>query len=271
MNKLVKKAGKHFFHSIGASSVLNELHFRFQQSRHYFGNRQFKKKYKRFVFPEDRALFNTFQLNYQRYFEDGLLAAKELIEWSQIQPSDHPVILDWGTGTGRIIRHVPALLPNTVCYGADLDASGIDWCKKNIDAVFFDTITDIYLPHPSQYFNAVWGISVFTHIPSHETAHWLAELQRIMKDNAIAILTTHGSNYYHQLNAAQLSHLKAGGAFTINYKEKGHRLMTTYHEAEDFGTMLKTGFQVEQFWEGKTHPHKMGGQDCWVIKKVPAT
>lgn len=271
MNKLLKKAGKQIFYAMGASSVLNEMYFRYQQSKHYFGNRQYKKKHERFVFPEDRALFNTFQLNYQRYYEDGLQAAKELIEWSQICSEEKPVILDWGTGTGRIIRQVPLLLSNTVCYGADIDAPVIEWCKKNIDAVFFDIITDKYLPYPSQYFNAVWGISIFTHIPSHETVHWLSELQRIMKDNATAVLTAHGSHYTDQLNATQLNKLNTEGSYTKDYKEKGHRLMTTYHKAEALGAILKTRFSIIQFWEGKTHPHKMGGQDCWVIKKVPAT
>lgn len=270
MNKLVKKAGKQFFHYVGASPLLNELHFRIQQYSHFLGNRQFQKKHKRFVFPSDRALFNTFQLNYQRYYEDGLQAAKELLEWSQIQYTENPVILDWGTGTGRIIRHVPTLLPIAVCYGADLDASGINWCKKYIDRVYFDCITNEYLPYPSQYFNLVWGISVCTHIPSEETVHWLSELQRIMKDNAIAIITTHGSNYYHQLNASQLGQLKAAGAFTTDYKEKGHRLMTTYHDAESFIDILRHKFEIVQYWEGKTHPEKMGGQDCWIIKKIPA-
>ncbi|WP_026752024.1 class I SAM-dependent methyltransferase [Sediminibacterium sp. C3] len=270
MNKLAKKAGKQFFHQLGANQLLNELNFRFQQCRHYFGNRQFQKKHKRFVFPSDRALFNTFQLNYQRFYEDGLLSAKELIEWSGIKNQERPVILDWGTGTGRIIRHLPTLMSNAVCYGSDLDEALISWCKKNIDAVYFDTINNECLPYPSYYFTAIWGISVFTHIPAKETANWLAELHRIMKDNAIAILTTHGSNYYHQLNAAQLSQLNNQGTYTIDYIEKGHRLMTTYHEAESFRSMLRQRFQIEHFWKGKTHPEKMGGQDCWIIKKVPA-
>src|SRR5574343_455721 len=270
MNKLAKKAGKQFFHQLGADQLLNELNFRFQQCRNYIGNRQFQKKHKRFVFPTDRALFNTFQLNYQRYYEDGLLSAKELIDWSQMKNQESPVLLDWGTGTGRIIRHVPTLLPNAVCYGADLDEALISWCKKNIDTVYFDTINNKYLPYPSYYFSSIWGISVFTHIPAKETADWIAELHRIMKDNAIAVLTTHGSNYFDQLSLSQRSQLKNQGIFTIDYKEKGHRLMTTYHEAESFLAMLRNGFQIEAFWEGKTHPEIMGGQDCWIIKKIPA-
>lgn len=270
MNKLVKKAGKQFSHVIGASQLLNELHFRYQQCRNYIGNRQFQKKYKRFVFPSDRALFNTFQLNYQQYYQDGLLAANELIEWSKASIQKNPVILDWGTGSGRIIRHIPSLLPDAVCYGADLDASIIEWCKKNIDQVYFDQIINEYLPYPSHYFTCIWGISVFTHIPSEETTKWIAELHRIMKDNAIAVLTTHGNNYYHQLNTAQLNQLKKDGVFTIAFKQKGHRLMTTYHDAEFFSRLLSSHFKIEHYWDGQTFPYKMGGQDCWIIKKVPA-
>ncbi|WP_026763374.1 hypothetical protein [Sediminibacterium salmoneum] len=149
MNKLVKKAGKQFSHVIGASQLLNELHFRYQQCRNYIGNRQFQKKYKRFVFPSDRALFNTFQLNYQQYYQDGLLAANELIEWSKASIQKNPVILDWGTGSGRIIRHIPSLLPDAVCYGADLDASIIEWCKKIlIRSILTKSLTSTCPIHP---------------------------------------------------------------------------------------------------------------------------
>ena len=148
MNKLAKKAGKQFFHQLGANQLLNELNFRFQQCRHYFGNRQFQKKHKRFVFPTDRALFNTFQLNYQRYYEDGLLSAKELIDWSQMKNQKSPVLLDWGTGTGRIIRHVPTLLPNAVCYGSDLDEALISWCKKILMPFISTLLTTNACPIP---------------------------------------------------------------------------------------------------------------------------
>jgi hypothetical protein len=48
--------------------------------------------------------------------------------------------------------------------------------------------------------------------------------------------------------------------------------MTTYFDADFLKEQLLPYFDIEQFWEGKLHPEKMGGQDVWVLKqKIPAT
>lgn len=106
MKSLLKQAGKQLFSLMGALPIMNELNFRFQQIWHHNKNNNYKKSLKRFVFPSDRALFNTFQLDYKKYYEDGIIAANEMIEWGEIISIKQPIILDWGCGTGRIIRHI---------------------------------------------------------------------------------------------------------------------------------------------------------------------
>lgn len=269
MNSRLKQAGKRFFSLMGATPIMDEFNFRFQQIWHLRKNRTYKQPLKRFVFPSDRALFNTFQVDYRKYFEDGLLAAQEMVEWGAINRIHQPIVLDWGCGTGRVIRHIPYLKNDAVCYGTDIDCNTIQWCRKSIDSVYFDCIEQQALPYPSNYFHLVFGISVFTHIPQTNTSFWLNELNRVLLPDGIAILTTHGSSFLHQLNPMQKKQLENEGAFTNSFDIAGHRSMTTYHAASHFKKLMEENFSLIHYWEGEAFPEKMGGQDCWVIKKNP--
>lgn len=272
MNTYLRKAIKNIFKFLGATQLLNELNFRLQQLQYSNQNQNYQKTLKRFVFPTDRALFNTFQLNYKKYYEDGHLAAKEMIQWGALTNLSSPVILDWGCGTGRVIRHIQSLKPNAICYGSDIDSELIHWCRKNIDHVYFDCIENQTLPYPSNYFHLVYGISVLTHIQKDEFFIWLSELKRVLTPSGRAILSTHGSQYFHQLTTKEKNQLKQDGVFTHLFKEKGHRLMTTYFEAHFLKEQFQSYFDIEHFWEGEQHPEKLGGQDVWVLKqKIPAT
>lgn len=151
MNSFLKQAGKKLVAFIGATPIMDECNFRFQQIWHLKKNKQYKQPLKRFVFPTDRALFNTFQLDYKKYYEDGILAAREMMDWSKINTINSPIILDWGCGTGRVIRHMPDLKKDSICYGADIDCTTIQWCRKAIDSVYFDCIEQETLPYPSNY------------------------------------------------------------------------------------------------------------------------
>lgn len=267
MKSLLKQAGKQLFSLMGAIPIMDQLNFRSQQIWHYYKNNKYKKSIQRFVFPSDRALFNTFQLDYKKYYEDGIIAAKEMIEWGEIISIKQPIILDWGCGTGRVIRHIPYLKKDSICYGADIDCNTIQWCRQSIDTAYFDCIENQSLPYPSNYFHMVYGISVLTHIPFTATQYWLKELNRVLLPNGIAIISTHGAHFFHQLSQEEKIQLQREGAFSNANKQEGSRSKTTYHEANHFKKILEEHFTIVQFWEGHQFPQKMGSQDCWVIRK----
>ncbi len=247
---------------------MNDIHFRVQQASHLIKNTIFKNKNQALAIPSDRDLFETFQLDYALYFSDGKLAAKELIEWSREHlNNDTPHILDWGCGVGRIIQHIPKILPKAICYGADINQQRIKWCRNNINDVLFDCIEDEQLPYPSELFDLVFGISVFTHIHGGEQSFWLKELQRITKPGGVIIVSTHGSFFEKKMNAAELKTYHCKGWQSNQYHEKGHRLLSTYNKAVNFKEMITQFFTIEKHYEGKSHPEKLGGQDIWILRK----
>ena len=102
-------------------------------------------------------------------------------------------ILDFGCGSGRVIRHFHDLPPSCRLHGTDIDAESIRWCQKNLRFAQFDT--NGAMP-PTGYaddsFEFVYGISVFTHLNEDMQFAWLEELKRITTPQALLLLSVHG-------------------------------------------------------------------------------
>lgn len=201
--------------------------------------------------------------------EDGALAAAEIIRWTKpYLGKPDPKILDWGCGVGRITRHIPTVVPQALVYGCDANESMIQWNNENYPGITFTTINNfpptLYAP---AFFDLVFGFSVFTHIDAAMQLNWLAELHRILSPNGILLITTHGSNYHHQLRPQEKAMLLAKGIYTRHYPKQGHRLMTSWHQPLLFRKILEPYFKVREMYEGKEHPQKAGGHDLWILQK----
>ncbi|MEZ5045668.1 MAG: class I SAM-dependent methyltransferase [Chitinophagaceae bacterium] len=177
--------------------------------------------------------------------------------------------LEWGCGVSRIIRHFPNLInSNSSLFACDINEKMIQWNKANIENVYFDTID--YTP-PTHYdnntFDLVYALSVFTHIENTQQIDWIDEIARILKPNGIFLFTTHGTHFYNKLSNTQLKELYENGSYTIPYIQKGHRMMSTYNVSDAFKKSLSLYFEVLEFYEGKLHLNKVGGQDLWIVRK----
>lgn len=250
--------------------LLANLQFRLQLFSNRKSNRKFRREHPGLPIPSDRDLFETFQVNYEKYFSDGELAAREIMEWyAPYYSTGKPFILDWGCGTGRVIRHIPDIVPEAICYGCDSNNSRINWARKQISQVQFSSGKALPLPYASNQFNLIFGISVLTHIAAEEQMEHIRELHRILQPGGILILSTHGSRYTKQLSDGELEqYLK--GAYTRTYSEQGHRLICTYNHAFHFQQDLSAYFIVQEYYDGKSHPNKLGGQDLWILQKAVA-
>ncbi|MCX6006647.1 MAG: class I SAM-dependent methyltransferase, partial [Chloroflexi bacterium] len=140
------------------------------------------------------------------YIESGFRSYKYLncgLRESGKELKDFKTILDFGCGSGRILRALKTLVPSTEFYGVDIDGEAIDWLKHNYAKFGIFAV----VPHipPTLFsdgmFDFVYGISVFTHLPEDIQFHWLQELNRITKPKGYLILTTHGEIYWKTCNA----------------------------------------------------------------------
>ncbi|MFZ2785258.1 MAG: methyltransferase domain-containing protein [Sediminibacterium sp.] len=262
---------KKVFARLGMRALLAEVQFRYQQLYNRRSNKRFRQQHPALPTPPDRHLFETFQLHYEKYFSDGKLAAAEIMHWyAAYRNTNHPSILDWGCGTGRVIQHIPVVAPEAVCYGCDSNSSRVAWSRNHIRGIQFSAVSGVTLPYTDHQFNLIYGISVLTHIDAAEQLQHIKELHRVLQPGGILILSTHGSNYTRQLSDRELEQYLRG-AYTQSYSEKGHRLICTYNHAFHFQQALCTYFSLREYYDGKSHPNKLGGQDLWIVQKAFAS
>lgn len=106
-------------------------------------------------------------------------------------------VLDWGCGSARVLRH----FLNDPCYdltGVEIDSYNLDYCVQT-----FGSLAKWRLIHPleplpfrDETFDAIYGISVFTHLSQKSEQFWLRELKRVSKPGAIVIASVHGETAF---------------------------------------------------------------------------
>jgi SAM-dependent methyltransferase len=105
-------------------------------------------------------------------------------------------VLDWGCGSGRLTRHIPAA-GFAAALGCDIDGEAIAWCESNLPAASFTHIApDPPTPYPDSSVDVVCGYSVFTHLSRRNQELWLAELERILVPGGLLLASTHGEFSY---------------------------------------------------------------------------
>lgn len=110
-----------------------------------------------------------------------------------IDPEGDVRILDWGCGHGRVTRHFTQNWPAAEIHGTDIDAENVGWCTRNLANGHF-TKAPLWPPTslPAEHYDAIFAISVMTHLTAEAQEAWLSELHRILKPGGLALLTFAG-------------------------------------------------------------------------------
>ncbi len=121
-------------------------------------------------------------------------------------------VLDFGCGCGRTIIWLADRLQSARLSGTDVDAEAISWCRAHLDLATF-RVNDPLPPleYPSEAFDLVYAISVFTHLDEEYQFRWLDELKRIAEPGSIVLLTVHGRHAWNNLPREDVTDLKARG------------------------------------------------------------
>lgn len=104
-------------------------------------------------------------------------------------------ILDWGCGAGRIARHLTRVASPGSVYGCDIDHEAIKWAQENVHGGQFTPVRP-YPPtdYADGFFDAVYGISVMTHLDEDLQHRWLQELRRVTRPGARLLLSVVGKD-----------------------------------------------------------------------------
>lgn len=106
--------------------------------------------------------------------------------------ADFDSILDWGCGSGRMLRYFPETALQKLT-GIDIDAEAIDWCRQAFPQSRFVTVSpDPPTPFPPEIFDLIYANSVLTHLRQKDHLDWLRELFRLARRGGVLLLTTAG-------------------------------------------------------------------------------
>ena len=258
-----------FLRRIGILGLTDYLLYFFYKIKNHNINQKFKFENPNINLPPDYLIYESFQLNYYKYYNESYETAKWLLDnVSPFVKLENAKILDWGCGPGRIIRHLPNLLKSCEFYGTDYNKNSIKWCKNNLNNISFNhNNLDATLPYPDNYFNIIYGISIFTHLSKKKNYEWSDELYRILKPKGIFFFTTQGENFKKLLTINEKKKFDAGIIITRGNVKEGHRTYSTFHP-EIFIRNLFNNFKILKHIILKQEKNQVIPQDIWIIEKI---
>jgi len=249
--------------------LFDKLKFHYQRIKFRARNAEFRRQYPEVHLPPAYMLFEAFQLNYRAYYEGGLKTAIGLLEkLSRHRELKGISILDWGCGPARILRHLPVILDNSCeIHGTDYNSETIRWCREHIDRVTFSQ-NQLHPPtvYEDSYFDALYGISIFTHLSEENHRKWYAELIRITKRGGVLLLTTHGKIYRQMLTNPEREQYDQGNLVVRGKVVEGHRVYAAFQPPEYARNLFESKAEILEYIEGTVKSWGLE-QDIWIMRK----
>lgn len=264
-----KGAISNFLRKLGLLQPADYFRFWLEKFRNRNKNRDFLTTNPGVKLPPDYLIYESFQLDYQKYFSDSEDTARWLanllknhIELSGVK------ILDWGCGPGRVIRHLPKYTGlGSEFYGTDYNTESIVWCAENLPGIQFNQNTlSAKLPYENHFFDVLYGISVFTHLSEKMHFAWFDELFRVLKPGGIMLFTTQGENFREKLTGTELTEFDKGRLVTRGQTKEGHRTYSAFHPGK-FMEKLFAPAEILEHIERKPESGSWLPQDVWIVKK----
>ncbi len=273
MNQQFKQRVLQGLRSTGLLSDVERWRLRWVTARTRRDNEIFCRENPDFVAPPLALMHDAYgSVSFRSYWQLGQRTARfigEQILKYQPVPSR---VLEWGCGPARILRHLREMLPGSVqLFGADYNQETISWCSEAIRGVKF-VVNGLSppMPFPEKYFDAIYAISVLTHLSISQQESWLAELRRVLRPNGCLIFTTHGEQSAQLLLPHEYKQLQEDGFVVRSGVEEGKRCFLAYHHHKYVRQHLCAPLKIREHIPGDSPiAATMWGpmsQDIWVLQ-----
>lgn len=99
-------------------------------------------------------------------------------------------VLDFGCGSGRVLRHFLDEARVAELHGSDIDAASIEWLRENLSPPLHVSKNEEEpgLPFPDGHFDLIWATSVFS-VLTDTWSGWLCELHRVLRADGLLLVT----------------------------------------------------------------------------------
>ncbi len=249
--------------------TVDNIRFNVQKAKNRKKNKLFKKRNPTVKLPPDYMMYESFKLNYASYYNGG----KQTAQWVESLLDDHKrfrkkKILDWGCGPARIVRHLPDVFGRGCTYfGTDYNEKTIQWCKENIEGVSFE-VNGINPPlkFEDNFFDAVYGISIFTHLSPENHQAWYDELMRVCKKGAVLLFTTHGGAFKSKMSKKERAKFDRGELVVRAEAKEGHRVYAAFHPPAYIEKLFSQKSEIVKHKAGRQVEWGIE-QDYWILKK----
>ena len=126
------------------------------------------------------------------YYADLVL---EALRRGGADPFAQRAALDLGCSSGRVVRVLRTVLPDTAWHGCDPNAAAIQWASENLPGIdFFVSRQEPPLPLADGVLDFAYAISIWSHFAEGAALRWLDEMRRIVRPGGLLILTVQGLN-----------------------------------------------------------------------------
>jgi SAM-dependent methyltransferase len=237
-------------------------------------------------FPPADLMHRTSALRADEAFAaHGATILRALAACSAESLGSYRSVLDFGVGGGRVARLFKGF--DGRYAGVDIDQGAIDWVRQSLPWVdAHKTEPRQRLSFPDRTFDAVFSISVFTHMNEPDHLFYLGELERVSAPGARLFLTVCGERVLQQaeenekilemlampsgaLEAAGAA-LRGGSGFFF-VRQDGHLTSSAY----EYGITFISKAYIEQHWSRYFELEKVAAgaihdfQDIVVLRRRP--
>lgn len=180
-----------------------------------------------------------------------------------------PRVLEWGAGPARILAHMQAALgAEARLHACDPDPRAIAFIASAHPTIALAQIARIPpTPYNSGAFDAIYGISIFTHLSEAAAASWARELARLTAPSGCVLVTSHGARAAVSLSAQQRLAFDSGAFIALGGAPMGSRTFASYFNEARGRRLFAPHFDEISF--AAAAPERFG-QDLWLLRRPRA-
>ncbi|MBL7204924.1 MAG: class I SAM-dependent methyltransferase [Desulfobacteraceae bacterium] len=186
---------------------------------------------------------------YQNSIIPGIYNMKRYLINSGIEINSLQSILDLGCGTGRLIVGWYLDNPKRKLFGCDINGELLAWAMDSLpkQIKWDQSSLNPPLPYPSNCFDLIYLVSVFTHLSLASQYSWIEELKRIVRPHGYIMISLQGEIYVNLFQPKRVEEFSKTGYIETVTVDEGSNSFGTYH-CHKFVEELFADFEIVGYY-----------------------